>query len=252
VGQMNDVIVVAGGANRRNLELANKLENEQYRIKMCRSLSDFRSAYSEGAISSILLLYPDEYGIISEIFDPIIMNGGHTAPIIFISSSLDDNNNLRTLRYEADEFLIEPVSTLDILQAIDGFSRGQHDLSSVLSIGDLALDRIAMTVTLRNTKLPLQPIQARILELLMLNPGRVFTRQQIANGIWGIDGSIDERTIDVTVGRIRDALKHKVTVDPIRTVRSVGYGFNEYFAQISSMPKKGRRVERLRARRVAD
>lgn len=86
----------------------------------------------------------------------------------------------------------------------------------------------------------------------MLNPGRAFTGQQIANGIWGCDGSIEERTIDVTVGRIRDALRHKVTMDPIRTVRTVGYAFNEYFAQISSMPKKGRGSERLRARRVAD
>ena len=239
---MNGVIVVAGGTNRRNLELANKFENEQYRVKICRSLSDFRSAYCERAISSILLLYPDEYGIISEIFDWIIKGVDHTAPIIFVSSSSGDNDTLRTFHYEADEFLIEPVSALDVRQVIDGLSRGQHDRSSVLSIGDLALDRISMTVTLRNTKLPLRPIQARILELLMLNPGRVFTRQQIANGIWGIDGSIDERTIDVTVGRIRDALKHKVTVDPIRTVRSVGYGFNECFAQISSMPKKGRRV----------
>ena len=250
---MNDVIVVAGGTNRRNLELAKKFENEQYRVKICRSLDDFRSASSADKIISILLLYPDEYGVIKEIFDYDMINGAdYTVPIIFISSSPGDNNTLRTLHYEADEFLIEPISALDVLQVIDVFSMSQHDRSSVLSIGDLALDRISMTVTLRNTKLPLQPIQARILELLMLNPGRVFTRQQIANGIWGIDGSIDERTIDVTVGRIRDALKHKVTVDPIRTVRSVGYAFNEYFAQISSMPKKGRRFERPAARRVAD
>jgi hypothetical protein len=62
--------------------------------------------------------------------------------------------------------------------------------------------------------------------------------------MWNIDGTIDERTIDVTIGRIGDALIPKVTADSIRTVRSAGYAFNEYFAQTSSAPKKGCGVER--------
>ena len=174
------------------------------------------------------------------------------APVIFISASPGDNDHLRYSHYRADEFLIEPISASELLQTIHRLLTRQNERREILAIGDIVLDRTSLTATLRNAKLPLHPVQVRLLEFLMLNPGQAFTRQQIANGIWGSHGSIDERTIDVNVGRIRDALRHKVTVDPIRTVRSVGYAFNEYFAQISSIPKKGRGSERLRARRVAD
>jgi two-component system phosphate regulon response regulator PhoB len=141
--------------------------------------------------------------------------------VIFVSSSPADNDRLRSLHYKADEFLIEPVSARDMREIIDGLSIRQGDRRKVLAIGDLTLDRTSLTVTLRSVKLRLHPIQVRILEFLMLNPGRAFTRRQIKNGIWRDDESIDERTIDVNVARIRDVLKHKVTVGPIRTIRSV-------------------------------
>ena len=249
---MKGVIIVAGGTSKRIFELTTNFNDEQYRVKVCWSQDEFIAAYSEGAISSILLLYPDERRTIATIFESIVRSTDRHPSVIFVSSTPEDNNILRTLDYEADEFLIEPISTSAVVQIIDGLSVGRHDRSRVLSIGDLTLDRTSLTVTLRDARLRLQPIPVRILEFLMLHPGRVFTRQQIASGIWGTDGSIDERTIDVTIARIRDALKHKVTVDPIRTVRSAGYAFNEYFAQASSAPKKGRGVERLRSRRVID
>ncbi len=84
----------------------------------------------------------------------------------------------------------------------------------------------------------LHPIELRVLEFLMLYAGRAFTRQEISSGIWGIDNSIDDRTIDVAILRIRNALRHKVTINPIRTIRGVGYAFNEHFGEYSSLPKK--------------
>ena len=111
---------------------------------------------------------------------------------------------------------------------------------NVLKIGDLVLDRSSLAASLRAIRLPLHPIQVRILELLMLSPGRVFTRREILNNTCSHDQFIDDRTIDVTIGRIRSALRHKVSVDPIRTVRGVGYAFNEHFGRTPSLPKKGR------------
>ena len=163
-----------------------------------------------------------------------------------------DNERLRSLRYEGDEFLIELVSARDILEIIDGRSMRQGNRGKVLAIGDITLDRTSLTVSLRSVKLRLHPIQVRVLEFLMLNPGRAFTRKQIKNRIWGEEDSVDERTIDVNVGRIRDALKHKVTVNPIRTIRGVGYAFAEEFEQLPSVPKKGRKPERLRSIGGAD
>lgn len=103
-----------------------------------------------------------------------------------------------------------------------------------------------MAVTLRAVRLPLHPIQVRILELLMLSPGRVFTRQEILNDIWSPGEIMEDRTIDVTIGQIRSALRHKVSVDPIRTIWGVGYAFNERFGQITSLPKKGRTMNRAK------
>jgi two-component system phosphate regulon response regulator PhoB len=250
---MQDIIVVAGGNSKRNLELANKFDQERYQVKICQSSDSFRNAISEDNVILVLLLYPDESDSIKEIFARDMIKGdGFLAAIIFVSSSSVDNERLRSLRYQADEFFIEPVSARDILEIIGALSVCQGDRRKSLTIGDITLDRTSLTVSLRSVKLRLHPIQVRVLEFLMLNPGRAFTRQQIKNRIWAEDDSIDERTIDVNIGRIRDALKHKVTVNPIRTIRGVGYAFDEHFGKFSSAPKKGRKPERLRSIRGAD
>ena len=113
-----------------------------------------------------------------------------------------------------------------------------------MKIGDLVLERTSQAVTLRAVRLPLHPIQVRILELLMLNHGRVLTRQEILNKIWSPEQLIDSRTIDVAIGRIRSALRHKVSIDPIRTIRGVGYAIDEHFGQVASLPKKGRTMRK--------
>ena len=250
---MQDIIVVAGGNSKRNLELASKFDQERYQVRICQSSESFSNTINEDNVIVVLLLYPDESDLIKEIFACDMIKGdSFLASIIFVSSSSVDNERLRSLRYRADEFLIEPVSARDILEILDGLSVRQGDRHKSLTIGDITLDRTSLTVSLRSVKLRLHPIQVRVLEFLMLNPGRAFTRQQIKNSIWAEDDSIDGRTIDVNIGRIRGALKHKVTVNPIRTIRGVGYAFDEHFGQFSSVPKKGRKPERLRSIRGAD
>jgi two-component system phosphate regulon response regulator PhoB len=78
--------------------------------------------------------------------------------------------------------------------------------------------------------LHLGPTEFRLLEFLMQSPGRVFTREQLLDGVWGNDVYIDERTVDVHVGRLRKAINRPLSPDPIRTVRGAGYAFDETFA----------------------
>ena len=199
-------------------------------------------------VVTLILLYPDSCGIVEEICNRQLTSSYRDqGRIIFISSNSTENGRARSLQYQADEFLIEPISTIELLYIIDQAARSpvSNEDGRVLTIGDLVLNRTSLTVSLRNIKLRLFPVQVRILEFLMINPGHVFTRQEISTSIWGRSGSVDERTIDVSIGRIRDALKHKVSVDPIRTIRSVGYAFNEKFGEISSVPKKGSVAKRL-------
>ena len=244
---MTDAIVVAGGDSVRRSKFGSELRVEQYEIRLCRSLEDFSKTLSERNVTVILLLYPDTGGFIDCLFaSEIIIQISGIIPLVLISSSPLENNLARSIGYKADEFLIEPVSNLEIANLIHTSlsSNKRKGDAEILKIGDLVLDRTSLAVTLRTVTLPLHPIQVRILELLMLNPGRAYTRKEILHNIWRPGQFIDDRTIDVTIGRIRSSLRHKVSVDPVRTIRGIGYAFNDRFDQIKSLPKKGSIMKR--------
>jgi len=100
-------------------------------------------------------------------------------------------------------------------------------LSSVLKVGDIVLDRESHRVYRRKSEIRLGPTEFRLLEFLMESPGRVLSRSQLLDGVWGRDAFVDERTVDVHVGRLRKALIRGKERDPIRTVRGSGYVFGE-------------------------
>ncbi len=246
---MKGSIIVAGGDAERKLLIKSSLEPHGFATKLCQSLDEFSAEIQEIDIIAVLMLCPDEDEIIEKCYnkakDDIAID---EIPIITISLTRRDNEYVRSICSKANEFLIEPISSIDLItiieQAVDAsLLKPPH---AVLSFGDLELDRISLKVTLRNIVLSIDPIPARILEFLMLPPGRVFTRKEISSWVWGAGNSVDDRAIDVFVGRIRDALKHKVAVDPIRTVRDVGYALNEQFSDVGSIPKKGSVMQKSR------
>ena len=100
-------------------------------------------------------------------------------------------------------------------------------VSSVLRIGDIELDRYTHRVFRAGREVHLSITEFRLLEFLMASPGHVFSREQIRRGIWSHDVQFNERTIDVHMGRLRNALKRGRRLDPIRTVRGSGYAFKE-------------------------
>jgi two-component system phosphate regulon response regulator PhoB len=104
-------------------------------------------------------------------------------------------------------------------------------VAMVLSIGDLELDREKKRVSRSSRPVDLGPTEFRLLEFLMERPGRVFSREQLLDGVWGSDVYIDERTVDVHVGRLRKALNRGHATDPIRTVRGAGYSLDDRFGK---------------------
>jgi two-component system phosphate regulon response regulator PhoB len=106
-------------------------------------------------------------------------------------------------------------------------------VADVLAFGDIEIDREKKRVTRAGRPVDLGPTEFRLLEFLMERPGRVFSRQQLLDGVWGSDIYIDERTVDVHVGRLRKALNHGFTADPIRTVRGSGYSLDDQFDKVS-------------------
>jgi two-component system OmpR family response regulator len=240
--EMKDVVVLVGGNRERGLQLRKKLSIEQYDVKLCQSPKDFCATVGEETIAAILLLYPDEFGVISILFEEGIMSRiGDKVPIVFISTSPAENNKARSCNYKADEFLIEPVSTAEIVKITNDsiVSRLKSERKHILAIGDLVLNTETLIVTWRNKRLPLYPLQVHLLEFLMMNPRRPITRTELLNTVWVKKVNIDERTINRNIKRIRDVFRRETKRDPIQTVRRVGYLFNDQFEQLSALSGKG-------------
>jgi two-component system phosphate regulon response regulator PhoB len=102
--------------------------------------------------------------------------------------------------------------------------------SSVLKLGEIEINRDTRRAYRAGQEIHLGPTEFRLLEFLMSTPGRVFSREQLLNAVWGNDIYVNERTVDVHVGRLRKTLDIGNGADAIRTVRGAGYAFNEGFA----------------------
>jgi two-component system phosphate regulon response regulator PhoB len=105
-------------------------------------------------------------------------------------------------------------------------------VAELLEAGDISLDRRTRRVTRSTRDIDLSPTEFRLLEHLMQNPGRVYSRAQLLDAVWGRTIYVDERTVDVHVGRLRKSLKRGREADPIRTVRGMGYSFDERFGRM--------------------
>src|ERR1700738_224623 len=156
-------------------------------------------------------------------------------PIIMLTARGEESGRGRAWATGADDYLVKPFSVPELLARIRALLRraSPERVATVLMIGDLELDREKKRVSRSNRPVDLGPTEFRLLEFLMERPGRVFSREQLLDGVWGSDVYIDERTVDVHVGRLRKALNRGHAVDPIRTVRGAGYSLDDRFGKAS-------------------
>jgi two-component system phosphate regulon response regulator PhoB len=148
-------------------------------------------------------------------------------PIIFLTARGEETDRVRGLETGADDYVVKPFSVSELLARVASLLRRAKPLlvAEFLKVGDIELDRAAMSVFRGGNTIALGPTDYRLLEFLMQSPGRVFTRDQLLDGVWGTDVYVDERTVDVHIGRLRKALLRGWSSDPIRTVRGTGYSF---------------------------
>ncbi|MEN9894462.1 MAG: hypothetical protein RIR97_314 [Pseudomonadota bacterium] len=146
-------------------------------------------------------------------------------PIIMLTARGEESERIRGLATGADDYVVKPFSTAELMARVKAMlRRAKPDiLSAVLKCGDIELDRNSHRVHRRNREIRLGPTEFRLLEFLMSSPGRVFSRSQLLDGVWGHDIYVDERTVDVHVGRLRKALNVSNFPDVMRTVRGAGY-----------------------------
>jgi two-component system phosphate regulon response regulator PhoB len=152
-------------------------------------------------------------------------------PIIMLTARGEESERIRGLSTGADDYIVKPFSVPELIARVNALLRraSPERVADVLSFGDIEIDREKRRVSRGGRSIDLGPTEYRLLEFLMQRPGRVFSREQLLNGVWGNDIYIDERTVDVHVGRLRKALNRGHATDPIRTVRGAGYALDDRF-----------------------
>ena len=156
-----------------------------------------------------------------------------TLPVIMLTARGEEGERVRGLSVGADDYVVKPFSVPELMARVRSLLRRSRPerIASRLSAADLDLDRETRRVRRGGRDIHLGPTEFRLLEYLMERPGRVFSRSQLLDGVWGMSVEIDERTVDVHVGRLRKSLSRGRERDPIRTVRGAGYAFDETFGK---------------------
>jgi two-component system, OmpR family, phosphate regulon response regulator PhoB len=154
-------------------------------------------------------------------------------PIIMLTARGEESERVRGLTTGADDYVVKPFSVPELIARVRALLRrsSPERVSTLLGFGDIELDRDKKRVSRAGRPIDLGPTEYRLLEFLMERPGRVFSREQLLDGVWGNEVYIDERTVDVHVGRLRKALNRGHTDDPIRTVRGSGYALDDRFGK---------------------
>ena len=146
-------------------------------------------------------------------------------PIVMLSARGDEVDRVRGLETGADDYVVKPYSVVELIARLRTQLRRTRPatMGERLSFADIILDSGEHRVFRAGQALHLGPTEFRLLSTLMEKPGRVWTREQLLDRVWGRDIYVDSRTIDVHVGRLRKALMQNGGDNPVRTVRGTGY-----------------------------
>lgn len=149
-------------------------------------------------------------------------------PILMLTARGEESDKIRGLDTGADDYIVKPFMMNELFARLRAVLRrirpGLAD--DTVTVGDIVIDRAAHRVLRGGEEVHLGPTEFRLLDHFMQTPGRVFSREQLLDAVWGSDVYVEARTVDVHVGRLRKALNRPGAKDPIRTVRSAGYALN--------------------------
>ena len=146
-------------------------------------------------------------------------------PVIMLSARSEELDRVRGLETGADDYVVKPFSVTELMARIRTQLRRTRPaaVGQRLEYEDIVLDGESHRVTRGGEAVKLGPTEFRLLTTLMEKPGRVWSREQLLDRVWGRDVYVDTRTVDVHVGRLRKALCKHGGEDPLRTVRGTGY-----------------------------
>jgi two-component system phosphate regulon response regulator PhoB len=149
-------------------------------------------------------------------------------PVIMLTARGEEGDRVRGLDSGADDYVVKPFSTTELIARLKAVIRRARPSAGteVLRFADIAVDLSAHRVTRTGEPVHLGPTEFRLLRFFLERPGRVFSREQLLDAIWGRDAEVELRTVDVHIRRLRKALNDGGRRDLVRTVRSAGYALD--------------------------
>ena len=146
-------------------------------------------------------------------------------PIVMLTARDTEDDRIRGLDTGADDYLTKPFSPRELVARVGAVLRRLRPslAGELLTVGDLELDAATHRASRGGKLLAMGPTEFRLLRHFMESPGRVFSRAQLQDAVWGMDSEIEQRTVDVHIRRLRTAINPPGQPDMIRTVRGAGY-----------------------------
>ncbi len=223
---MKPYVLIAEDESAVSELLQYNLKREDYEVAIANDGEEALLMIDERAPDLLLLdwMLPKVSGI--EVCRRVRSGGVNpNLPIIMLTARGEESDRIRGLDTGADDYVTKPFSTTELMARVRAVLRrirpGLRDDKVV--VGDIEIDRVEHRVTRNGEDIHLGPTEFRLLDYFMQHPGRVFSREQLLDTVWGSDVYVELRTVDVHVGRLRKALRQSGGDDPIRTVRSAGY-----------------------------
>lgn len=219
------VLVVEDEPAQREV-LAYNLEAEGFAVSRAENGEEALMLVDETAPDVIVLdwMMPNLSGI--EVCRRLkIKSETRAIPIIMLSARSEEVDRVRGLETGADDYVIKPYSVIELMARVRSQLRRVRPAAAGerLEYEDIVLDSTSHRVNRGKSELKLGPTEFRLLSTFMEKPGRVFSREQLLDRVWGRDIYVDTRTVDVHIGRLRKALTQHGGSDPLRTVRGAGY-----------------------------
>ncbi|MBI3439884.1 MAG: phosphate regulon transcriptional regulator PhoB [Proteobacteria bacterium] len=223
-----NVLVVEDEAALAEL-LKYNLEKEGYQVRVAMDGEEALVAAEERAPDLVLLdwMLPKASGV--EVCRRLrARQETRNTPIVMLTARGEESDRVRGLDIGADDYITKPFSMTELLARLRAVMRRIRPAlaDDKVRVGDIVVDRVAHRVKRGSREVHLGPTEFRILDHLIQHPGRVFSREQLLDAVWGSDVYVEARTVDVHIGRLRKALMVGTETDPIRTVRSAGYSLD--------------------------
>jgi two-component system, OmpR family, phosphate regulon response regulator PhoB len=221
----NTILVVEDDPELQEILTLN-LQNAGYRVMRASTIRQAESLLATTLPQMVLLdwMLPDTPGLS---FARRLRSDSRTmgVPIIMLTGRDCESDKITGLEAGVDDYLIKPFSPRELLARIKAVMRRcapQH-ADMVVEIAGLRLDPASRRITGAGCDIELGALEFRMLRFFMTHPGRVYSRAQLLDEIWGNNVYVEERTVDVHIRRLRQAIAAEAAKDPIRTVRSAGY-----------------------------